>query len=445
MSRLFGTDGVRGVANLELTPELAFNIGFYAGEVLGKTCHKPVIIGRDTRYSGDLLYYSLASGFMAAGIDVIDVGVISTPGLAYLVKENDFTGGAVISASHNPYEYNGIKLFNENGFKLTDEQEDEIEAKIDAGIPEDRLTHEKIGRVLEDDSLLGQYENYLLDIAKDYTGLKIALDLGNGALSGYAREVLEKTGAEVVIINDAPDGKNINDKCGSTNPDMICDLVKETGADIGFSFDGDADRIIAVDETGEIIDGDHMMAILARNMKNNGTLKNDVVVGTVMSNMGLDEYLDSIGARVVRTNVGDRYVLEEMLKEGYNIGGEQSGHIIMLDYNTTGDGLASGIHLLNAILEIGEKPSVLNKMVKNFPQVLVNAKVSNDKKYSYMENETIKCEVEKIEEEFKNSGRVNIRPSGTEPLVRVMIEGKDQEEITKIAENLAKLIEKELS
>ena len=206
-----------------------------------------------------------------------------------------------------------------------------------------------------------------------------------------------------------------------------------------------ADRIIAVDETGEIIDGDHMMAILARNMKDNGTLKNDVVVGTVMSNMGLDEYLDSIGARVVRTNVGDRYVLEEMLKEGYNIGGEQSGHIIMLDYNTTGDGLASGIHLLNAILEIDEKPSVLNKMVKNFPQILVNAKVSNDKKYSFMENEIIKREVEKIEEDFKNSGRVNIRPSGTEPLVRVMIEGKDQKEITKIAEDLAKLIEKELS
>lgn len=445
MSRLFGTDGVRGVANLELTPQLAFKLGLYGGEIFRKKNQKGVLIGRDTRHSGQMLKSALAAGFMAAGLDVIDLGIVSTPAVAYLVKEDNYSGGAVISASHNPYEYNGIKLFNENGFKLTDEEEDEIEKMIKDDYQLEEITFEKIGTMSEGKELARQYEEYLINLAGDsFKGKKIAIDCGNGALYEMAPRLLKEMGAEVIAINTEPDGMNINKDCGSTNPKLICDLVRKENAEIGFSFDGDADRIIAVDETGEEINGDHMLGIFALDLKNQNKLKNDTVVGTVMTNMGLDVYLDSIDAKVLKAPVGDRYVLEEMVKNDYVVGGEQSGHIIFLEHNTTGDGLASGIHLVNAINNIGEKPSVLNSYVTNYPQVLINAKVENSKKYKYMENDRVKSEIEKIEEEFGKTGRVVIRPSGTEPLVRVMIEGQDQDEITKVARELADIIEAEL-
>lgn len=445
MSRLFGTDGVRGVANLELTPELAFKLGLYGGEIFKNHNKNAVLVGRDTRFSGDMLKSALAAGFMAAGLDVIDLKIVSTPSVAYLVKENEYSGGAVISASHNPFEYNGIKLFDQNGFKLTDEEEDKIEKMIREDYKTERPICEKLGRLFDGKDLVKQYENYLLKLAGDnFKGLKVALDCGNGALYEMAPRLIKEMGADVVAINTEPDGTNINKNCGSTNPDLISKLVVESGADIGFSFDGDADRIISVDEKGEIIDGDHMLAIFAKDLKERGNFKNNTVVGTVMTNMGLDFYLETIGGRVVRANVGDRYVLEEMLKNDYIVGGEQSGHIIFLDYNTTGDGIATGIHLVNAIVTSKEKPSQLNKLMQNWPQVLINAKVENSKKYSYMENTKVKSQIEKIQEEFGKTGRVVIRPSGTEPLVRVMIEGENQETITRVAKELAEIIEAEL-
>lgn len=444
MSRLFGTDGVRGVANEELTPQLAYKLGLYSGQLFKMRNDKGVLIGRDTRLSGQMLKYALGAGFMAAGLDVIDLGIISTPAVAYLVKEHQYSGGAVISASHNPFEYNGIKLFDEMGFKLTDEEEDEIERMI----KEDREvileTGENLGTTKDGKKLVRDYEEYLIELGKDLRGLKIALDCGNGAVSEMAPRIFMEMGIEVTSINTQPNGKNINDDCGSTNPQLVSELVLETGADLGFSFDGDADRIIAVDEKGNFIDGDHMLAIFAKSLKGKNQLKNDTVVGTVMTNMGLDVYLESIGANVIKAPVGDRYVLEEMLKDGHTVGGEQSGHIIFLDYNTTGDGVATGIHLANAIRELGKLPSELNSLMKNYPQILVNAEVENSKKYKYLENERVKSEIEKIEREFGKTGRVVIRPSGTEPLVRVMIEGEDQEEITKVATELANIIEEEL-
>lgn len=446
MTRLFGTDGVRGVANEELTAKLGYKLGLFGGEILSNGEKGKVLIGRDTRLSGDMLKCALSAGLMANGHDVIDLGIVSTPLVAYLSKSHGYTAGVVISASHNPYEYNGIKFFDGNGFKLSDQKEDEIEALIRLDDEEKALNGKELGVLLSGEELVEEYIEYLKSLVKvDLKGVKIALDLGNGALYKIGPQVFKELGADVISINTNPDGRNINKNCGSTNPKMISELVRGTDAFMGFSFDGDADRVIAVDENGEEIDGDHMMAILATYMQKKGELKNKTVVGTVMSNMGLDVYLESIGAKVIKTKVGDRYVLEEMLKHEYVIGGEQSGHIILLDHNTTGDGIATALNLLNVILEGDKKPSEFNKMVQNFPQVLINAKVENSKKYKYLENIKIKTEIERIEREFKKEGRVVIRPSGTEPKVRVMLEGKNLDEIKKVAENLAKLIEKELS
>lgn len=444
MSRLFGTDGVRGVANEELTPQLAYKLGLYSGQLFKMRNDKGVLIGRDTRLSGQMLKYALGAGFMAAGLDVIDLGIISTPAVAYLVKEHQYSGGAVISASHNPFEYNGIKLFDEMGFKLTDEEEDEIERMI----KEDREvileTGENLGTTKDGKKLVRDYEEYLIELGKDLRGLKIALDCGNGAVSEMAPRIFKEMGIEVTSINTQPNGKNINDDCGSTNPQLVSELVLETGADLGFSFDGDADRIIAVDEKGNFIDGDHMLAIFAKSLKGKNQLKNDTVVGTVMTNMGLDVYLESIGANVIKAPVGDRYVLEEMLKSGYNIGGEQSGHVIFLDYNTTGDGLITAIQLLYIMKKTGKSLSELANIMQVLPQVLVNAKVKNEHKHDYMEDLEIKNEIKKLEAKFGTEGRVLIRPSGTEPLVRVMIEGRNQEELEKHATELAQSIEQRL-
>ena len=446
MGKLFGTDGVRGIANKELSPELAYKIGRAGAFVLSKGKSGTIVIGRDTRKSGDMLEAALISGIMSVGLDVISVGIVPTPAVAYLTRKYNALSGVVISASHNPVEYNGIKFFNEYGYKLNDDIEEEIEEYIlNPEAIKYRPTGANIGSKIEVNDGGLEYIKYLRNTVNvDFNGIKIAVDCGNGAVYDIATKLLEELNAEVVVINHEPNGVNINVNCGSTNPEMVQKLVLETNADIGLSFDGDADRLIAVDEKGNIIDGDHILAICGTSLKEKGKLNNDTVVGTVMTNMGLDVYLKRHGMNVVKTKVGDRYVIEEMLKEDYVLGGEQSGHIIFLEHNTTGDGLLTAIQLISVMVETGEKASELNNIMTNFPQVLVNAKVKNEFKNTYMEDKIIRREIKKIEDIFHGEGRVVIRPSGTEPLVRVMIEGKEEDKITEIATNLAKLIEERL-
>lgn len=446
MGKLFGTDGIRGVANIDLTPELAFKVGRAGAYVLSKGEKGKIVIGKDTRISGDMLESALISGICSVGLDVIKLGVVPTPAVAYLTKKYNAVAGIVISASHNPVEYNGIKFFNEEGFKLSDEIEDEIERLIEnnneIGL---RPIKGEIGQTITE---LDAYKHYLehlkSTVKKDFKGLKIAVDCGNGAAYKMAPQLLKELNGDLVIINDKPNGVNINVGCGSTYPSVIQSLVLETKADIGLSFDGDADRLIAVDEKGNIIDGDHILAICGTYLKDEGRLNKDTIVGTVMTNIGLDIYLKSKGMKVVKTKVGDRYVIEEMVKEGYVLGGEQSGHIIFLEHSTTGDGMLSALQLINVMKETGKRASELNNLMKSYPQVLENAKVRKELKDSYMENEEIKSEIERIENLFEGEGRVVIRPSGTEPLVRVMIEGKDKDRIEKVAKDLARFIEERL-
>lgn len=446
MGKLFGTDGIRGVANKDLTPELAFKVGRAGAYVLSKGRKGQIVVGKDTRKSGDMLEAALTAGICSIGIDVISLGVVPTPGVAYLTRKYNGLAGVVISASHNPVEYNGIKFFNEKGYKLNDDIEEEIERIIlgDEDIPI-RPIKENIGEIkFEHDGYKHYTEHLKTTIDGDLKGIKIAVDCGNGALYKIAPQLLREMGGEIVVINDKPNGGNINVNCGSTNPSMIQALVKESGAHVGFSFDGDGDRLIAIDEKGNIVDGDHILAICGTYLHQEGRLHKDTVVGTVMTNMGLDVYLRENGMNIVKTAVGDRYVIEEMLSKGYNLGGEQSGHIIFLDYNTTGDGLLTGLQLIQVMKREGKSLSELNNLMTNFPQVLVNAKVNNELKENYLENELIRTEIEKIEKMFHGEGRVVIRPSGTEPLIRVMIEGKDKEKIENIANGLAKLIEEQI-
>lgn len=447
MGKLFGTDGIRGVANLELTPQLAYKVGRAAGYVLSKDKKGKVIVGQDTRLSGELLKAALVSGLMSIGLDVEVAGVIPTPGIAYLTRTGEYLAGVVISASHNPFEHNGIKFFSADGYKLPDRVEGQIEELIfdDTKIYKN-ATHADVGSMKYSEELLHKYEEYLIEISNvDLTGMKIAIDIGNGALYKIAQNVLERLGAEVVVVNDMPNGMNINDNCGSTNPGIIQNLVLETKADMGMSFDGDADRIIAVDEKGNIIDGDHILAICATYLKENGRLNNNTAVGTIMSNIGLKKYLNSIGVDLVQTKVGDRYILEEMISKDYVIGAEQSGHVVFLEYNTTGDGLATGLHLLEVANKSGKPLSELNNLMTSYPQVLINAKVRNDLKNNYMSFPEVKEEIEKIENEFGETGRVVIRPSGTEPLIRVMIEGEDEKLMEEKARELADFIELKLN
>lgn len=446
MGKLFGTDGIRGVANEELTPELAFQVGRAGAYILAKEKKGSIIIGRDTRASGSMLEAAITSGILSMGIDVISLGVIPTPAVAYLTRKYSGLAGIVISASHNPGEYNGIKFFNHKGLKLRDEVEAEIEDIISNKIEvPTRAIAGDIGRLTIHNEGQEDYIKYLIETIKvDLTGVKIAMDCGHGALSEIGPATIKRLGGEVIAINTSPDGMNINDNCGSTNSDMISDLVLKEKADIGVSFDGDADRIIAVDEKGIVLDGDHILAICGTQLYKQGKLKNNTVVGTVMTNMGLDNYLKENGMEIKKTKVGDRYILEEMLNSDYVLGGEQSGHIIFLDYNTTGDGLATALHLLEVMKNTGEKMSSLNNLMTNYPQVLVNAKVPNGLKYSYEENDKIMEEIEKVESLFHGEGRVLIRPSGTEPLVRVMIEAKEDNGIEKIAKDLAIFIEEQL-
>ena len=444
MGRLFGTDGVRGVANSELTPELAFSLGKAGAYVLSKGSEKKptFLIGMDTRISGDMLENALSAGILAVGGDVIKVGVLPTPAIAHLVKHYDADAGIVISASHNPYEYNGIKFFNSEGFKLDDSIEEEIEDIILRQIDvNSHITHDQIGKCREaDDNALDIYVKFLESTA-DFTlkGRKIVLDCANGAAYQAARMVYDRLGANTVTIGVNPNGTNINDGCGSTHPELLQEAVIREGAFIGL---GDADRLIAVDEKGRIIDGDKLICICAKMLKEEGRLAKNLVTGTVMSNIGFHKYLKDMGCETRATDVGDRYVLEDMLKTGGIIGGEQSGHIIFLDKTTTGDGILSSIQLVRAVLKSGKNASELSDEIKIYPQVLVNAKVTNENKKRYTEDEEVVKAFDEVSAKLGDTGRLLVRPSGTEPLVRVMIEGEDTESITEMAEELADMLSK---
>lgn len=446
MSRLFGTDGVRGVANSELTPELAFALGKAGAHVLSKSKGRPtILIGTDTRISADMLESALAAGILAVGADVITVGVMPTPAVAYLVRHYKADAGVVISASHNPFEYNGIKFFNGEGFKLDDAVEDEIEDIIIRNIEVNKyITGDQLGRhVIADEDAAQKYIDFLVaSTPMDLHGIKLVLDCANGASYAIAGMVYEALGADVVVIGNNPNGLNINDGCGSTHPERLCEMVVQEGAFMGMAYDGDADRLIAVDEKGRIIDGDKVICICAAMLKKEGRLKDDLVTATVMSNIGFHKHLESIGCKVEVTGVGDRYVLESMLKTGGVIGGEQSGHIIFLDKTTTGDGILSSLQLLNAVLQSGKPASALSDEITIYPQVLKNAKVKNENKNKYQTDQEVQEAIRGVEAQIEGSGRVLIRPSGTEPLVRVMLEGEDMEQITDLAEDLAKMLTK---
>ena len=444
MGRLFGTDGVRGIANSELTPELAFKLGKAGAHVLSRDSSRPVIlIGKDTRLSGDMLEDAISAGILAVGGNVIKVGVMPTPAVAHLVRAYHADAGVVISASHNPFEYNGIKFFNGEGFKLDDRIEDEIEDIILRDIDvNSHITGDMLGRCLEaDDDALTRYADFLKStIDADISGVKLVLDCANGAAYQVAEKVYRELGADVTVIGNKPDGMNINDGYGSTHPERLQKEVVRQGALLGLAYDGDADRLIAVDEKGRIIDGDKLICICAKMMKDRGDLEGDLVTATVMSNLGFHKYMESMGCSVEVTSVGDRYVLESMLKTGSRVGGEQSGHIIFLNHTTTGDGILSSLQLLQAVMKSGKKPSELSDEIEIFPQVLRNAKVRNENKSRFMEDAGIKAAMDEVEKEIEGSGRLLIRPSGTEPLVRVMLEGQDVEHITKLAERLADML-----
>lgn len=446
MSRLFGTDGVRGIANSELTPELAFKLGKAGAHVLSKEKARPIVlIGKDTRISGDMLEDALSGGILAVGGNVIKVGVLPTPAVAYLVKHYQADVGVVISASHNPFEYNGIKFFNSEGFKLDDEIEDEIEDIILRNIDvNSHITGDKLGRSLEaDDNALELYAKYLqstIDVRLD--GVKLVLDCANGAAYKVAEMVFSALGADITMIGNRPDGLNINKGCGSTHPEELQRTVVEKGAFMGLAYDGDADRLIAVDELGRIIDGDKLICICAKMLKESGQLQHDKVTATVMSNIGFHKYMEGIGCNVDVTGVGDRYVLERMVESGCVIGGEQSGHIIFMNHSTTGDGVLSSLQLLKAVLETGKKASVLSDEIEIYPQVLKNARVKNENKSKYKDDPEIAAAIRKVEGQLEGSGRVLIRPSGTEPLIRVMLEGQNVAQITELAQELAILLTK---
>lgn len=447
MGRLFGTDGVRGLANTELSCNLAFELGQAGAYVLTLAKHKPsILIGRDTRLSGDMLQAALTAGICSVGAEAVVLGVIPTPAVAYLTRQYETDAGVMISASHNTMEYNGIKFFDSLGHKLPDELEERIESIILDGMETMPVPMGmEVGRRVRFRNAVRDYVSFLKKtIDTDLKGMKIVLDCANGASYEVAPTLFGSLGAEVISTYHTPDGININDNCGSTYPGKLQDLVRESGADVGLAFDGDADRLIAVSEHGNLVDGDQIMLICGLDMMKRGLLKDNTVVGTVMSNMGLERALKKAGCKLVKTNVGDRYVLEYMKEHGFNFGGEQSGHIIFLEHNTTGDGILTALQLLG-VMKRDDKPlSELAAGMRKYPQVLVNARVSEQDKLCYQDDEVIQGEIRKIEAQFKEDGRVLIRPSGTEPVVRIMIEGTNQREIEEAAVRLAVLIEQRL-
>ncbi|MEG1891737.1 MAG: phosphoglucosamine mutase [Clostridia bacterium] len=449
MARLFGTDGVRGIANSELTCELAFRLGQASAYVLASDVRRPtILVGRDTRISGEMLESALVAGICSVGARAVLVEVLPTPAIAYLTRYYEADAGVVISASHNTVEYNGIKFFDKNGYKLPDAVEDRIEEIVLNGMPaeEEPPVGERVGRPVRQRNATRRY----VDFVKETTGarldgLHVVLDCAQGASYEVAPLVFKELGAKVSCYYHEPDGTNINDNCGSTHPRRLCELVRELGADVGFAFDGDADRLMAVDERGQLINGDQVLAMLALYLKEQGRLRQSTVVATVMSNMGLDIALKKNGVKLEKTKVGDRYVLEKMLADGFVLGGEQSGHIILLDYNTTGDGLVTAVQLISAMVKAQQPLSRLASVMQMMPQSQYAANVDDKKKYDFENNEKISKTIAELEAKYKDKGRIVVRASGTEPRVRVMIEGPDQREMDKDVYMLSKLIEKELA
>lgn len=445
MGKYFGTDGVRGVANTELTPELAFKLGRFGGYVLTKDATRPkILIGRDTRISGHMLEGALVAGLLSIGAEVMRLGVISTPGVSYLTKALGAQAGVMISASHNPVADNGIKFFGPDGFKLSDVQENEIEDLLDQtvdGLP--RPTGADLGQVSDYFEGGQKYLQYLKQsVDEDFDGLHIALDCAHGATSALATHLFADLDADISTMGASPNGLNINEGVGSTHPEALAEMVKEKGADLGLAFDGDGDRIIAIDEHGQIVDGDQIMYICGKYLKSQGQLKQSTVVSTVMSNLGFHKGLEENGIQSIQTAVGDRYVVEEMKKHGYTLGGEQSGHIIFLDYNTTGDGLLTGIQLVNIMKVTGKSLSELAGEMQKFPQKLVNVRVTD--KHHVTDNETVKKVIQKVEEEMNGNGRILVRPSGTEPLVRVMAEAPTEELCDRYVNEIVQVVDEEM-
>lgn len=449
MGRLFGTDGARGVANSELTAELAMNIGRAAAMVLisDEVEHPTILIGKDTRLSGDMLEGALIAGLCSVGANVELLGVVPTPAVAYLIGKYNADAGIMISASHNPFEFNGIKIFSSDGCKLPDDLENRIEEIVlDNAVPYALAKDENIGKVTRMEDAVEDYVDHVAkSIGCDLEGMEIALDCSNGSSSRTAEKLFTKLGAKVHMLFDKPDGININKDCGSTHINRLQNYVREHKLCCGLAFDGDADRCLAVDENGNLVDGDYLIAICAKDMKDRGMLKKNAVVGTVMTNMGFNKFCDANGMTFVSTKVGDRYVLEAMLREGYNIGGEQSGHIIFLDYATTGDGELSGAMILSIMKRTGEKLSTLAKVMERMPQVLINVKVSTEGKLAFYTDKEVKAEIKRVTEILGDRGRILVRVSGTEPLVRVMLEGENLEEIQSLAEESAQVVRERLS
>lgn len=447
MGKYFGTDGVRGEANVELTPELAFKLGRFGGYVLSQheTERPKVFVARDTRISGEMLESALIAGLLSVGIEVYKLGVLATPGVSYLVRTEKASAGVMISASHNPALDNGIKFFGNDGFKLADDQELEIEALLDA--PEDTLPRpsaEGLGTLVDYPEGLRKYEKFLVTTGTDLSGMTVALDTANGAASVSARDVFLDLNAEIAVIGEKPNGLNINDGVGSTHPEQLQELVKETGADLGLAFDGDSDRLIAVDETGEIVDGDRIMFIIGKYLSEKGLLAHNTIVTTVMSNLGFHKALDKQGINKAITTVGDRYVVEKMRSSGYNLGGEQSGHVIIMDYNTTGDGQLTAIQLAKVMKETGKSLSELAAEVTIYPQKLVNIRVENSMKDRAMEVPAIANIIAKMEDEMAGNGRILVRPSGTEPLLRVMAEAPTDAEVDYYVDTIADVVRTEI-
>ena len=445
MGRIFGTDGARGVANTEISCTLAMDIGRAAAMVVARDHHKrkPVfLVGHDTRISHDMLESAIAAGLCSVGADVVTLGTVPTPAVAYLVANSDADAAIMISASHNPYEFNGIKIFGAEGFKLTDEEEMEIEEIVlDHVLPYDLKWNDELGVIRSGETLVEQYIDHIVSTVEgDLSGIRVAADCANGSASATAAKIFAKLGADVTILNDKPNGVNINDNCGSTHIDVLGKYVRENGFDLGVAFDGDADRCLAVDENGELVDGDKLIAIFASQLKQEGKLANNTAVVTVMSNMGFFKFAEQAGIHVEKTSVGDRYVLQNMLEHGHCIGGEQSGHIIFREFMTTGDGQLTAVQLLRAIKKSGKKLSELAQLMQVYPQVILNVRADKEMKRMVKVDEGVLKRQQQLEEGMNGNGRILVRPSGTEPVIRIMVEGLDREAIMNAAKSMEQII-----
>lgn len=445
MGRIFGTDGARGVANTEISCTLAMDIGRAAAMVVARDHHKrkPVfLVGHDTRISHDMLESAIAAGLCSVGADVVTLGTVPTPAVAYLVANSDADAAIMLSASHNPYEFNGIKIFGAEGFKLTDEEEMEIEEIVlDHVLPYDLKWNDELGVIRSGETLVEQYIDHIVStVDGDLSGIRVAADCANGSASATAAKIFAKLGADVTILNDEPNGVNINDNCGSTHIDVLGKYVRENGFDLGVAFDGDADRCLAVDENGELVDGDKLIAIFASQLKQEGKLANNTAVVTVMSNMGFFKFAEQAGIHVEKTSVGDRYVLQNMLEHGHCIGGEQSGHIIFREFMTTGDGQLTAVQLLRAIKKSGKKLSELAQLMQVYPQVILNVRADKEMKRMVKVDEGVLKRQQQLEEGMNGNGRILVRPSGTEPVIRIMVEGLDREAIMNAAKSMEQII-----